>query len=143
MSDALVDEWADDDTTMDLPDHTREKRLAVAGLLVNAALAAVLPLIMSEILSFVIPQILCSALVFTWIYFDALELGDPIGGGTKVSLFLFGVIAIPIYFYRSRGVKYGTLALARAVGLFLLMMVIASSLEFWSWFFNLVRLLLA
>ena len=60
-------------------------------------------------------------LVLAWCYFDAYEQHQPFGSGWRVAILLFGVVALFIYLFKSRGLKNGArsalLALTFCLGL--------------------------
>lgn len=52
-----------------------------------------------------------------WIHIDAAQKGIKISHGFRLAMILLMVVALPYYLYKSRGVKYGTFALLKVIGL--------------------------
>lgn len=57
-------------------------------------------------------------LIFWWYHVDKAELGYRAGPLMNGGMLLAAIVAMPIYFVRSRGWKHGALAAAVALGVF-------------------------
>lgn len=123
-----------------LPDHTRQKRLAVILLTVVAALSPFLSISLPMPLDGIVAGIPINALAMTWVYFDSLELGDPIDGGMRIGVMFLGMLMVPIYFYRSRGKKYGTIALMRMIGLVILLFLLKAAVTLTLYYFHILEI---
>ena len=64
-------------------------------------------------------------LVLAWCYFDAYERREPFHASWRVGILLFGVVALFVYLFKSRGLKHGIrpalLALTFCIGLVAIM----------------------
>lgn len=52
-----------------------------------------------------------------WVHIDAAHKGIIVGHGFRLAMILAMIVALPYYLYSSRGAKYGTIALLKAIGL--------------------------
>jgi len=71
-----------------------------------------------------IHAVLSAVLVFLWFRQDAFERGYRTSLGLKAGMLLLSVLALPWYFYRSRGAARGTLAVAWLVAAFVVAMLL-------------------
>lgn len=58
-------------------------------------------------------------LILSWCHYDALEQDNPLGGGFRILLVLFGILGLFVYLLKRRGVKRGLLASGIAILLFI------------------------
>ena len=65
-----------------------------------------------------------SVLAFSWCYFDSLQRKRSITRGLRLLIVFLGMIGLCIYLINSRGLKQGLISSAKAVGLFLGMVVV-------------------
>lgn len=54
-----------------------------------------------------------------WVHIDADQKGIQLGHGFRIWMVLLMPVALIYYFYRSRGFKYGSLTLLKAIGFYL------------------------
>lgn len=64
-----------------------------------------------------------SVLIWCWIYFDALEHHQDLSTGLRVVVALFGLFGLMAYLIWSRGWSRGSLASAKALGMFIAMLL--------------------
>ena len=64
----------------------------------------------------VVVTLLGALLVFSWYHFDSTRAGYRRSKGLNIAVILIAILALPYYFFRSRGAKRGLVA----TGLFLL-----------------------
>lgn len=113
-----------------LPDHTIAKRMIIS---IGVLLAAVAPLItlidsVGERFTLIIMAVLAAdTLIYAWAYYDSREVDDRLPVVMAVSLILFGIISLCVYFIRSRGVANGVRAFGRAVLLMLMLLLVSAS----------------
>jgi hypothetical protein len=69
-------------------------------------------------------------MVLGWCYYDSLERGQRLGAGFRLLIVIFGVPALFIYLFKSRGLRRGLRASGAALlvifGLALILMVVAA-----------------
>ena len=109
----------------------RPKRtvLIIAGLF-SAALGPLIVLSNETGLQFRVVRLasmVCIALlVLGWCYFDSLERRQPFRAWVRIVILFFGVFALFIYLFKSRGFKQGVrasgMALLTLVGLFVVLL---------------------
>jgi hypothetical protein len=63
-----------------------------------------------------VAALVMSAVTFYWYRLDARDRGYPVSQGLNMAIIGIGLIAIPYYLVRTRGVLNGTLAIVGAVG---------------------------
>ena len=108
----------------------RPKRtvLIVAGLF-SAALGALVVLPNETGFQFrvvrLVSMVCIALLVLAWCYFDSLERRQPFHAWLRIIILLFGVFALFVYLFQSRGFKQGVrssgMALLSLAGLFALL----------------------
>ncbi|MEO5930513.1 MAG: hypothetical protein ABIR47_11320 [Candidatus Kapaibacterium sp.] len=117
-----------------LPDHTRTKWIILGSLV---GLAAIMPIVENLVpliwkgVVVILHSILNQALAYTWVYFDSVEFGDPIGFGMRVLVILFGPFVIPFYLFHSRGAKYGMRAIGKMLIVFFAMTGAYAAVNLW------------
>ena len=73
-----------------------------------------------------ISWIAISVLAFSWCYFDSLQRNRSISRGFRLLIVLFGFIGLCIYLINSRGLKQGLVSSAKALGLFVGMILVSA-----------------
>jgi hypothetical protein len=70
-----------------------------------------------------------SLLVLAWCYFDSIERRQPFYPWLRIVILIFGLFALFIYLFKSRGLKQGmrssSLALLSLLGLFVILLATA------------------
>ena len=66
-----------------------------------------------------------SLLAFSWCYFDSLQRNRSITNGLRLLIILLGLIGLCIYLINSRGLKQGLISSAKALGLFVGMLLVS------------------
>lgn len=60
-----------------------------------------------------------------WVHIDANEKNIPVGSGLRLGMILLMPPVLIYYFYKSRGFKYGSLTLLKAIGFYLVTNIVA------------------
>lgn len=114
-----------------MPDHRKEKRRALLLMLAVMTLAGSVSTVVEAVGNIVMPLfgLLLLILAMTWIYFDSVDRGDPVGTGMRVAILLVGVIAIPVYIFRSHGLTGGTVLALKCLLYLLLLLCIYTAIN--------------
>ena len=109
------------------------KRTVLLATLIYAALTGpLLVLVSEEIFGLVRFALLIGDALFVlaWCYYDAEERNEPFHSGWRIAIIIFGVLALFIYLFKSRGAKQGyrasLLALSFCICLALIMFATAA-----------------
>jgi hypothetical protein len=111
------------------PDHRKEKRRALLLMLAVMTLAGSASTSIAAIGNVVMPLFgfLLLILATTWIYYDSVDRGAPIGTGMRLAILLVAFVGVPVYIFRSRGFTGGVvLALKGLLYLLLLLCIYAT-----------------
>jgi hypothetical protein len=65
--------------------------------------------------------VLTIPLIYAWYYADKRELGFRTGSLQNVAVAALAFIGLPVYFFRSRGLKRGAIASAKSLGVLLVL----------------------